>query len=230
MRVATVLVVNLALACLPGARAVRASDPAQDVRERRAVVARSAGAVAIVAPAGSLVEHYKLNAQYRGTVKKGFSDIGRGYAVFTPQSGGSFQVKLEGSVVDPERKDLYQFFLHMEFNAAGAQIRELANRCRYSANAADYRDRVEKVIPFIHLVKYTAPPRSGEEPARNYRFRGSDYTVRYMNAERNIEATLYEGDLLVGKFFLTHGATLPLAIEKFRVPTEGNVVMSFVRF
>ena len=226
MRVATVLVVGLVLGC---AAAVRAEEPAQDVRDRRTSSSRSAGAAPIVAPPGSVVEQYRLNAQYRGTVKKGFNDIGRGHAVFMPQAGGSFTVKLQGSVEDPENKDVYQFLLDMEFNSAGTQIREVKNRSRYSRNASDYRDRVEKVIPFIYLVKFLAPPRQGEEPSRIYRFRGQDFTLRYMHADRNIEATLYEGDTLVGKFFLTHGGITPLAIEKFRVPTEGNVVMSFVK-
>ena len=224
MRLATVLVVGLLLVSNVPVRA-----QAQDVRDRRQLSSRAAETNQIAAPPGSTVEQYRLNAQYRGTVKKGFSDIGKGYAVFSPGTAGQFAVKLEGSVEDPENHDVYNFFLDMSFQTSNGQIRDGRNKNHYSSNAQDYHDRVEKVVPFIHLVKFTPPPRPDQEPTRVYRYRGSEYRLRYMTAEHNIEATLYEGDTLVGKFFLSREPTTPLAIEKFRVPTEGNVVLSFVR-
>lgn len=214
MRVATLLVVSLAFTgssvCAEVGRP--APTPTQ-----------------IVAPAGAVVEQYRLNAQYRGTVKKGFSDIGRGYGMYHPGASGTFSVKLDGSVEDPESKELYKFYLEMDFQAQNGQIRDVKNKNKYSANAQDYHDRVEIVVPFIHLVKFTPPPRQSEEPTRIYRYRGKEYRLRYMTAERNIEATLNEGDTMIGKFFLSRDPSTPLGIEKFRVPTEGNVVLSFVK-
>lgn len=225
MRVATVLVVSLSLCT----SIVSAAEPAQDVRDRAGLGRPSATSSKIVAPAGAIVEQYRLNAQYRGTVKKGFNDIGRGYGSYLPGASGQFSVKLDGSVEDPESKDIYKFYLEMTFQAQNGQIRDLGNKNKYSSNAQDYHDRVEKVVPFIHLVKFTPPPRPGEEPTRIYRYRGKEYHLRYMTAERNIEATLNEGDTMIGKFFLSRDPATPLGIEKFRVPTEGNVVLSFVK-
>ena len=229
MRVSKLFVALMISAC--GIGAVRAAAPSQDVRDRRTAApnSRYAGSGPIVAPAGAAVEQYKLNAQYRGGVKKSFSDIGNGHGVYMPQAGGSFAVKLEGAVKDPESDDVYEFFVDMDFQSNGAQVREVKNRSHYSRNAGEYRDRVEKVIPFIYLVKFTQPPRDGQELSRVYRFRGHEYTLRYLTTERNVEATLYEGDTLVGKFFLERGERTPFGIEKFRVPTEGSVVLSFVK-
>lgn len=204
------------------ATAAGAAGPARDLRNRPVVIP----ATPTTAPAGAVIEEYTLNAQYRGTVRKGFPDIGKGYGMYQPQREGRFSVKLEGTVHDPEDKSIYELHVDMDFEATGREVRELSNRSRYSSNAADYRDRVERVIPFVHLVKFTRPPADREE--RAYRFRGVDYTLRYMPTDRNIEATLYQADTMIGKFFLAKGAATPLGIEKFRVPTEGNVVLSFV--
>ena len=208
--------------------AASAAHAAGKAREVRPVARAEAGSGPISAPPGSTVEQYTLNAQYRGTVKKGFSDIGRGFAVFSPQQSGRFTVKMEGTVHDPESQEAYGLWIDMDFESNGKDVREVANRSHYTANVGDYRPRVEKVIPFVYLVKFTRPPNEGGENTRSYRFRGTEYTLRYLPTDRNTEATLYEGDTMVGKYFLTRTPSTPLGIEKFRVPCEGNVVLSFV--
>jgi hypothetical protein len=219
MRVLTAILVLISMATT--ATTATAGAPARDVRSRPVIIP-----AVPTAPAGGIVEQYTLNAQYRGTVRKGFPDIGKGFGLYQPQREGRFSVRLEGTVHDPEDKSIYELHVDMDFEATGREVRELANRSHYSHNATDYRDRVERVIPFVHLVKFTRPPTDREE--RAYRFRGVDYTLRYMPTDRNIEATLYQSDTMIGKFFLEKGAATPLGIEKFRVPTEGNVVLSFV--
>jgi hypothetical protein len=221
------------LVCLLGLAAgtVRAEE-SLDVRERRVVVGEAVGQTAPVQPLppGAVVEQYKVNAQYRGGVKKGFSDIGRGTAVFVPQEGARFWVKLDGTVENPENKEQYTFWLDMEFQqTAAGSIKVLRNGSRYSSRAIEYRERIEKVVPFVYLAKFTQLPGADAEPSRAYRFAGVDYVMRYVPTERHVEASLYEGDALVGKFFLLKGDRLPLTFEKFRVPTEGNVVLSFIR-
>lgn len=224
MRVVTLL-------CLLGlfAGAVLAQE-ALDVRERKVVVpAGEAPASQALAP-GAVVEQYKVNAQYRGGVKKGFSDIGKGTAVFTPQDGSRFSVKLDGSVENPESKEQYSFWLDMDFQyTASGQIKVLRNGSRYSSRAIEYRERIEKVVPFVYLVKFQPLPAPDGEPSRGFRFAGTEYVLRYVPTERHVEASLYEGDSLVGKFFLLRSDRMPLVFEKFRVPTEGNVVLSFIR-
>lgn len=202
----------------------------QAVRDRKVVM--PAGVVPAPQPMtpGSVVEQYRVNAQYRGGVKKGFSDIGRGTAVFTPQGGARFSVKLDGTVENPEDKEQYSFWLDMDFQSTAAgQIKILRNGSRYSTRAIEYRERIEKVVPFVYLVKFLPIPGTDAEPTRGFRFAGTEYVLRYVPTERHVEASLYEGDSLVGKFFLLRGDRLPLVFEKFRVPTEGNVVLSFVR-
>jgi hypothetical protein len=179
---------------------------------------------------GVTSEEYHLNAQYRGTVKKGFSDIGQGGATYTPLGNGQFNVRLNGTVRHPENRDTYEFKVDMDFQIRGSDLRILQNRSQYNARAAEYRGRVERVVPFAFLVKYTPVPASGSEPAYSYRFNGTDYVMRYAPTERHIEASLYDGDSMVGKFFLRRDArTPPLVFEKFRVPAEQDVVFSFIR-
>jgi len=178
----------------------------------------------------SLEERYHLNAQYRGGVKKGFPDIGQGSAVFTPQGASRFSIKLNGSVEHPENREVYKFWLDMDLQLNGDSLRIVQNRNRYNERAEEYREQVERAIPFVYLVKYTPMPGPGQDPARVYRFKGTEFTLRYVPTERHVEATLYDGDTLVGKFFLLRDQhRIPLVFEKFRVPTVDNVVLSFIR-
>lgn len=179
---------------------------------------------------GEVVESYILNAQYRGGVKKGFPNIGTGTGRYLPGDQNQFEVKLDGKVENPDDHRLYEFRLDMAFRMIGNNIQVVRNGNHYSDNADDYKDRVEKVIPFVHLVKFSPMPRQGEEPARSFRYKGEEFSLRYVYTEKHVEASLYEQDNLVGKFFMTRDQRqLPLSFEKFRVPTPGDVVLSFVR-
>jgi hypothetical protein len=182
------------------------------------------------AGSGTVVEQYQVNAQYRGGIKKGFRDIGRGRATYLALGGSRFSIRLEASVENPDNHEVFTMVVDMDFQASGPSIRATRNDSRYSANAVEYRDRVERVVPFVYLVKFTSMPVAGEEPSRLFRFKGVEYVMRYVPTEKHVEASLFEGDSLVGKFFLLKdGGRQPVLFEKFRVPTEGNVVLSFIR-
>jgi hypothetical protein len=54
------------------------------------------------------------------------------------------------------------------------------------------------------------------------------FTLRFVETDRNIEATLNEGGRMVGKFFLARTDRIPRPLEKFRITTRTGTVLSFV--
>lgn len=177
-----------------------------------------------------IVERYQLNAQYRGGIKKGFPEIGSGNVSFHRLGEREFRVRLKGSVEHPDNHQIYSLELSMWFRLEGATVVDVRDDNRYNERAEEYRERVERMIPFIYLVKFLPVPVAGDEPSRRYRYRGKEYSIRYVRTRNRIEATVYERDDVVAKFFiLPSPRDVPLLFEKFRVPAEQDLMLSFVR-
>lgn len=178
----------------------------------------------------AVVERYHLNAQYRGGVKKGFSDIGSGSVAFHRLGEKSFRVRMKGSVEHPDNRQIYSLELSMWFELDGATVVDVRQDNRYNERAQEYRDRVEKIVPFVYLVKFLPVPGAGQEPTRRFLYRGKEFIIRYVRTPRHFEATIYEGDSMVAKFFiLPTPREAPVLFEKFRLPAEEDLMLSFVR-
>jgi len=177
-----------------------------------------------------IIERYSFNAQYRGGVKKGFSDIGNGSVAFHPLAENEFRVRLKGSVRHPENREIYSLELSMWFRLEGATVVVVREDNQYNERAKEYRDRVEKVVPFLYLVKFFPVPASGQEPTRRFRYRDREFIIRYVRTPKHFEATVYEKDSVVAKFFILQSPReAPLVFEKFRIPAEADLMLSFVR-
>jgi hypothetical protein len=70
-----------------------------------------------IAPANEEWQFFRINAQYRGTVKKGFSSLGCGLAWFKDISPEKTQVIVHVSALHPEKRgQKYTFRVNMVLN------------------------------------------------------------------------------------------------------------------
>lgn len=186
---------------------------------------------ASMALAGGFVESYRVNAQYRGTVKKGFQDVGTGKVSYDSLGAAAFRVRAMGTVKHPNEPKTYSFNIHQRFEVAGNNIRLVAvEKKELNRNAAPHERRICEVFPFAYLVRYLTPPLSGGDPALRFLYAGTPYTLRYRRGERHIEAELYRNDDFLGKFFLlAETGWRPASLEKFRIALpEEDMVVSFI--
>lgn len=182
------------------------------------VLAASAGA------ASAQVHQFQVDAQYRGVVKKGFNSIGTTGIKVTKGPAGAFKVAGAGRVVHPKDKaKVYEFHLDMDFQLAGNEVKYLKSNNTCAAGSEGLRGRIEKLLPFLHLV--AALPSTGTD--RTITTPHGTYTMRQAETEKYTEVTVEEGREVTGKFFLTRESS-GLTLDRFRIPTKDNVVLNFV--
>ena len=170
------------------------------------------------------VHRFQIDAQYRGVVKKGFNSIGTTGLKFIPGTNGEFRCVGNGRVVHPKDKaQVFEFNVDMDFKLTGNKVEYLSARNSCAKGSEGLRAKVERLIPFLHLV--AALP-SSVEP-RTISTPHGTYTMRESQTEHYTEITVQEGHDITGKFFLTREAG-QLNLEKFRIPTSDNIVLTFV--
>ena len=185
---------------------------------------------ALSAHAAGWVETYAVNVQYRGTVKKGFADLGDGKVAYEPLEGRAFRVRARAEVRHPDDGRVYAFKLYESFEVTGDTVRSVAvERRQLNEHAKPHEEKITEVIPFAYLVRVLAPPPVQGDPSRTYDYRNTRYTLRYRHTERHVEVDLYRGDTFVGKFFLLRDGGRVARLDKFRIPIpEEHLVISFI--
>lgn len=201
------------------------------MRTTSVIIAVIAAAAAGSLQADGFVETYSVNAQYRGTVKKGFQDLGSGKVAYEFLGGNGFRVRALGRVDHPKEPKEYAFNIHQRFGVSGNVIRVTqVEKKDFNRNAQPHERRICEIIPFAYLVRYLSPPDPAGDPSLRFVFDGTGYTLRYRRTERHFEAELYRGEVFLGKFFLLPDAGWrPARLEKFRIALpEEDMVVSFI--
>jgi hypothetical protein len=173
------------------------------------------------------MDRFSINAQYRGAVKKGFADIGSAGLQYRATPGGEFGVRGTGKVTHPkDSAKTYQFNVDMKFRVDGETVQYVGSNNSCNPGSEGIQAKMEKILPFVYLAK-TLPARAAAE--RSFRTPHGAYQMKWVTTASRIEVTLLSGRDMVSKFFLAREAgDGPHTIEKFRVPTKDNVVLSFV--
>lgn len=174
------------------------------------------------AHAQAVVEDYVVNAQYRGEIKKGFKDLGRGKASYEAVGGSGFKVKMKGEVSHPDGSTTYSFTLIQSFQLEGNNVRLLGTEKKeMSKDAAPHEAWIVELVPFAYLARRLPVPNleSGAgEASRSLRYSGQTFTLSYAKSERQVEVSMLRNGELTGKFFFAPGAPKAFAtLEKFRM-------------
>ncbi|MBI3893735.1 MAG: hypothetical protein HY303_19625 [Candidatus Wallbacteria bacterium] len=211
----------------------RLKDLLQKAKRKGAKTATSPAAETPAASevvAGEIHEDYNINAQYRGTVKKAFMDIGHCAVTFTTKPSGEFNVKVSGSVTDPENEShKYELQIDADYRQQGNRIDLLADRSKFNQEAERHRARVLKDIPFIYIAKFTPYPAVNKDTV--WVLDSNEFNIKHTRTDEGggeLQVTITEHGGMIGKIFLETGEAVPHNIKKFRVVGTNDVVLSFV--
>ena len=175
-------------------------------------------------------ESYRVNAQFRSTVRKSFGELGEVAVRYLQLPGARLSVRLAGDVRDPEdEKTVYRFEASVDFARQG-RVLTTRSSSRFSEDAEEYREQLLEMAPFLFVLKYEPWPSASGEGELPFTMDGKAFRVRWVRVGSGVEATLYQGLRTVGKFFLRSGPFDAVhQFDKFRVNTVRSTVLSFVR-
>ncbi|HNV70921.1 MAG TPA: hypothetical protein PKO06_14560 [Candidatus Ozemobacteraceae bacterium] len=173
---------------------------------------------------------YEINAQYRGTVKKGFENLGGGMAQYIDLGGGKRQVVMRGCAAHPEKKNtFYSYRLNMGYAIEGSAVKTFSEGDATFQNFdVDEQRNLKNMIILVSMVQTgeVLPLLKGP-----FTINGStiEITGQLAKKGKNSELTLtHKGKPeMEGKFFLDEVAPGKYSISKFRLK-RGKLVMSFV--
>lgn len=164
-------------------------------------------------------QFFRINAQYRGTVKKGFSSLGCGLAWFKDISPDKTQVIVHVSALHPEKRgQKYTFRVNMVLN------------CRpdsYSIDSEVYAqfvgiegERQQQIRQLVALWAYMRQVEKTGGVLPEFNAGGARLGLRDVNARRGrvreIHCNWTGRRDFSGKFFFDQQANGALALDKFR--------------
>jgi hypothetical protein len=187
------------------------------IRFLMACVALTAAVTACVAN----TESYTIDAQYRGGISIEFPRIGDTTLSFFERTDGAVHSTGRALARHPRDKNkVYEITLDLLFRLDGNRVTILRSGSTSNATGDSLRERIEKILPFLHLARKLPP---GEKMGPRWYFtKHGAYEVSAEQIGGTREVLLQQGPREVGKFFLD-GARL----ARFRIPTKDNIVLDF---
>jgi hypothetical protein len=188
----------------------------------------SSGSIRAQAPA-HFEERFIINAQYRGAVTKTFKGLGQGRVVYTTTPDGTFGLEINGSLQNPDTREILRLNAQADFRLRGQQIERRRQKLDLSEEAKRYENLVTHNLPFVYLARFQPLPKGADPEEVHYRFDGREYLLRYATVEGTVEATLFEGGTMIGKMFLfgEYGRP-PKGLTKARMVGANHLVFSLV--
>jgi hypothetical protein len=174
------------------------------------------------------VDHFLVDAAVGGVVRRDLRDIGKAALQYVPLKD-AFRLRGSAQVRNPDKKKDYRFQLDMTFRTSGRKLEVVEDRSTFAGDAAEVRDRVQRVVPFIYLVRTLPVPGDLDEPSRTWLARHGYFVLRYARRETFVEATLHQDDQLVGKFRLVPHPGAPNDVDRIEIPAAENVTVLFTR-
>ena len=164
-------------------------------------------------------QFFRINAQYRGTVKKGFRSLGCGLAWFKDISPEKTQVIVHVSAMHPEKRgQKYTFRVNMVLNCTPAA---------YSIDSEVYAqftgiegDRQQQIRQLVALWAYMRQVEKTGMAVNEFNAGGARLGLREVNTRRGkareIHCNWTGRRDFSGKFFFDQLANASLALDKFR--------------
>ena len=194
-----------------------------------ALLAIALGAAAALSAPQVLEEKFVVNAQFRGGINKSFKDVGRGSVLYKKLDAGGFALSIQGSLKNPDNGELLKMRSTGEFKLDRLSIAKVSQKLEMNEPARRYESLLKENLPFVYLARFQTMPVGKEAEDVTYRYEGRDYRMRYVPLDDSIEATLYQGDLQIGKFFLTGKmGQAPTGLAKARMIGPNHLVFSLV--
>jgi hypothetical protein len=185
-------------------------------------------ALLMVAPAQALEEKFVVNAQYRNGINKNFKDLGRGTVEYRGGEG-RFGLTIKGSLKNPETSEIYKMRVDGEFEIKGRSIRKISQKAEMNDEAKRYEKLMTDNLPFVFLARFRNLPAGTDADEVVYKYEGREYRMRYVPVEGAVEGTIFQGELMLGKFFLEgRPGQPPSKLTKARMVGPNHLVFSLV--
>jgi hypothetical protein len=196
--------------------------------------ALAATAVGLLTATGARAERYVVDAQYRSGVSKTFPDLGGGSISVAPVDATMFDVQVDGSIRHPEDRRVFRFRIDRRYRLEGRFVRIVRTSLKeLNPDARPHEAELTRILPFAFLVRHLPAPDHQGDRTTTLHYAGSTYDLRYRETERQLEATLYDSNRPVGKFFLAPGEKPDrrrlARLERFRLAVfDDKLFVNFV--
>jgi hypothetical protein len=175
-------------------------------------------------------EFFQINAQYRGTVKQAFEELGCGLAYFVDLADGRKQVFMHSCVKDPEKKGkYYSYRVNLVYSVNAGRIQTASEIYTwFEGFEPENQSQLKDMLLFLGLVKNGLFPTSGETMLQ---INQSQVKVgaKLLSGGKKAELEVLRPGKppLEGKFFLdTEGPNL-WRLSKYRFK-RGKISVSFI--
>lgn len=164
-------------------------------------------------------QFFRINAQYRGAVKKGFKSLGCGIAWFKDIAPDKTQVIVHVSALHPEKRgQKYTFRLNLVMNCQPAAYR--IDSEVYAQFTGVEGDRQQQIRQLVALWTYMRQVEKTGQVAGEFDAFGARLLLRDIQARRGKVREIHCGWSgrrdFSGKFFFHQLAGQALALDKFR--------------
>ncbi|MFZ5951470.1 MAG: hypothetical protein ACOYXC_12245, partial [Candidatus Rifleibacteriota bacterium] len=183
-----------------------------------------------IAGAAEIWQYYRINAQYRGTVKKSFSNIGCSLAYFKDIAPNQSQVIAHVCVETPEKKkDIFAFRTNLTIDHNPTNMVVKAKQYdEYEGVENDRREEVKQLVCLWDMVR-----RNLANPAKlngDVTVAGRSINLKIKETKKSYELSCSSNDKkkFSGKFFIEKGKDGQLSIDKFRFQS-GRVSVSLIQ-
>lgn len=186
---------------------------------------------------GHTKEEYTVGAQYRGAVKQSFNNLGTGSVECDRLADNHFRVRFTADVRNPQKENKQlKFDVTREFRLQGNRIEMISEKNEFSAEAEKYQKKILNTLTILYLIKWnSAQDDAGPFTDQVYKVDDGTYNLTfnvekskdYAETGRWLVSNLTDDEGNKASFFMgkTYRGVRPL--DKFRVHTKNNVVISF---
>jgi hypothetical protein len=192
------------------------------------VVAAGAQPASPAASRGYL-DKFLVDASVAGNIRPDLRELGRSAVQYLPLSETDFRLRAAGLVEHRQKKTVYKFKIDMSFALQGRKLTVTANANSFNKAADEFRNKIERIVPFIYLVKFLPVPGPLDEPSRTYQSRTGYFVLRYKRIDLGVEVSLHQDDELVARFTLGGETARPHDLNKIAIPAMPEVMLNFNR-
>lgn len=174
---------------------------------------------------------FEINAQFRGSVKKGFSSLGCALAFFSDLGGGKHQVILHACVKHPEKKkEYYAFRVNLSYLVDKNGVKTIQEVYTTFDNfETQHQDQIKDILILLAMIRTGLIPHETKDMTLNVNQSNLFVKSKLVSGGKRQEVTTTrDGKVkLTGKFFLDRNSQNGYDINKFHLRRE-KISVSFV--
>ncbi len=171
---------------------------------------------------------FRINAQYRGAVKKSFSNIGCALAWFCDLADGNTQIITHVCAKDPDKRGkFYAFKLNLVVNCTKDQVR-IVNRIYSNFEGVNprFHDEIEQLMAiWCSIRKFSSGYQDNSRELFSEQTKAILVDKIHRNKRKEVNLRWEKNRGVSGKFFYTY-KPFPM-LEKFRIRNR-KISISFV--